>query len=481
MNEKIHAEIKKVDKVLENELGIPDYQRPYRWTKENVHQLLKDVYESWKSGKSTYRIGSIILHSENQKEFQIVDGQQRITTILLILKALDDKLQNNLTDKLKYNHVDSRNAIINNKQFIDRWLTENINSEKNEFYKYLFYYCEFVEINVEDLSEAFQMFDSQNGRGKELEAYNLLKAYHIRAMESNSFDEKIECDRNWESATRHNINGDKENNIDLLKQLFNEQIYRTRIWSRKEEALPFDKKKISEFKGVSINKHKNQILPFQNKELLNYIVQNYFNSIGVDIKGIKHRFEYNNFENINPFVLINQNIINGKHFFEYIETYVEIYKQLFIDKDNTIQLSEFKIFFREYCLNYRGAHRDGDRYLLEVYKSLLFIIFDKFGEDGVNKYYKILYSVVYRFRLEKMQVKYAAVAAFPAEKKFFYIIERAKSYIELQLEDIAFGEIECRKRIDKVLEFYANYAAHVSINENGQAIDLGVYRTNGSN
>ena len=37
------------------------------------------------------------------------------------------------------------------------------------------------------------MFDSQNGRGKELEAYNLLKAYHIRAMELNGQDEKIKC------------------------------------------------------------------------------------------------------------------------------------------------------------------------------------------------------------------------------------------------------------------------------------------------
>lgn len=45
-------------------------------------------------------------------------------------------------------------------------------------------------IVVKDRSEAFQMFDSQNGRGKELEAYNLLKAYHIRAMEQNSREEK---------------------------------------------------------------------------------------------------------------------------------------------------------------------------------------------------------------------------------------------------------------------------------------------------
>ena len=42
-----------------------------------------------------------------------------------------------------------------------------------------------AELKVVAFNEAFQMFESQNGRGKELEAYNLLKAYHIRAMSSS--------------------------------------------------------------------------------------------------------------------------------------------------------------------------------------------------------------------------------------------------------------------------------------------------------
>ena len=47
------------------------------------------------------------------------------------------------------------------------------------------------------------MFESQNGRGKELEAYNLLKAYHIRAMSYSSQEDKILCDKRWEDATMH--------------------------------------------------------------------------------------------------------------------------------------------------------------------------------------------------------------------------------------------------------------------------------------
>jgi len=252
MSENIEACIKKVDKVLENELNIPEYQRPYRWTEANVRQLLYDVHESWKLGKNSYRIGSIILHTEKNNLLNIVDGQQRLTTILLVLAALGSSVGKDLRSKLKYNHIDSKNAISKNKIFIDKWINENIQIEKDDFCKYLTQYCEFVEIKVQDLSEAFQMFDSQNGRGKELEAYNLLKAYHIRAMESNTFDEKIYCDRNWENATRFLNNPKNQTDVfDILKQLFNEQLYRTRLWSRKDVAWNFDKKKISEFKGIS--------------------------------------------------------------------------------------------------------------------------------------------------------------------------------------------------------------------------------------
>ena len=193
MSEKIEACIKKIDKVLENELIIPEYQRPYRWTEENVRQLLTDVHESWRLGKNSYRIGSIILHTENN-HLNIVDGQQRLTTILLVLVALGSNIGKELRSKLKYNHIDSKLVISKNKSFIDKWIVENIKNEKDDFCKYLTQYCEFVEIKVKDLSEAFQMFDSQNGRGKELEAYNLLKAYHIRAMEANTFAEKVDCE-----------------------------------------------------------------------------------------------------------------------------------------------------------------------------------------------------------------------------------------------------------------------------------------------
>jgi hypothetical protein len=476
MNNGITAEIKKINKVLEQKLSIPDYQRPYRWKEENVRLLLQDVFDSWKGGKKSYRIGSVILHKEERVRdeirtetgLNIVDGQQRITSILLVLNVLQSKIGESLRKSLQYDHIDSKNNIVQNNLFIERWIKENINNNKEDFCKYLSEYCELVEIVVTDLSEAFQMFDSQNGRGKELESYNLLKAFHIRAMDSESQDTKIDCDKRWESATRFkkNKNDENENPTDILKQVFNEQLYRTRVWSRKEEAYGFNKQKLHEFKGVTIDKNNSINYPFQNVELLQFIANKYFESFGLGVKGIKNRFAEANFENINPFVQINQNILNGKTFFDYVETYVEIYKQLFRYWNKSTQLIEFKEFYKAYCCDYTGSGRTGDRYLKELYKSLIFLMFDKYGEEGVVKYYKTLYALVYRVRLEYSQVRYATVVKYPLDGKLFSTIENSQSYLDLQkLEKKSKEDFNYKKEAPVIEKFFNDFGVIIKINK----------------
>lgn len=463
MTEKISASTKKIKEVFELNLSIPDFQRPYCWKENNVGLLLQDVYDSWKSGKQSYRIGSSIFYKpENEDKYLIVDGQQRITTILLVLNILNENFfAKRLCSELKYEHSESQQNILNSHKFITNWIAEKIANEKKEFYKYLVNYCEFVEIIVSNLSEAFQMFDSQNGRGKELEAYNLLKAYHIRAMESDAQKTKRECDKRWESSTNYKTEPSKKNSQgrDILKQVINEQLYRSRKWSRKCEVYNFSKKEISEFKGFTIDKNNSIAFPFQNSQLLQYIATKYCESEGFSIKGVKSRFNKGDSENINPFVLVNQNIINGKQFFDYIETYVEIYKQLFIDLDGDT-LTEFKQFYKKYCKDYNGANRLGDRYLKEVYKSLIFVVFDKFGECGVIEYYRTLYILIYRLRLEKMQVKYNSVAKYPQD--FFAEIEETKSLNFKFLRQKANEKIVCYKKIEEIIPAFQEYRAEIT-------------------
>ena len=85
----IEATVKTTRGILEQNLSIPFYQRPYRWTTENVLQLLEDIRQSKAAGKMEYRIGSAIFYRSQNNQLEIVDGQQRLTTILLIATVAD--------------------------------------------------------------------------------------------------------------------------------------------------------------------------------------------------------------------------------------------------------------------------------------------------------------------------------------------------------------------------------------------------------
>lgn len=404
------------------ELSIPYYQRPYRWTARNVDQLLEDINCSKSNGKLQFLIGTVILHNENGIH-NIVDGQQRITTITLILKALGQK---DGLPELKFDHSVSKHRIKENFAHIKFWIDSNI-KDKDAFREYILESCCFVEIVVRELSEAFQMFESQNGRGKELEAYNLLKAYHIRAMGEAPHSEKVNCDARWEDAVMFE---GENGRIDLLLQLFNEQLYRSRIWSRSKDAFSFSKKHIDEFKGLTLDQSYSPSFAYQNiliqQEYANHLLQN-FNRGLLKIKG---RFTHGDPSNINPFVNINQLFINGKAFFEYVETYVEIYKRLFLQL-NTSQMQEFKQFYKKYCLYPNYLYRRGDGYIREAFKSAIICMFDRFGEVGVNQYYKDLYICFYRHRLEKSQIRYETMAKHHNVGWIFRDIVEAKNLTDL--------------------------------------------------
>ncbi|RFB87191.1 hypothetical protein B5K08_22340 [Rhizobium leguminosarum bv. trifolii] len=72
---------------------IPPYQRPYSWEKGNVEQLLDDVWEAYEAGDEEYFIGSLITIERTKGAlYDVVDGQQRLTTLNLIFARLRDKM-----------------------------------------------------------------------------------------------------------------------------------------------------------------------------------------------------------------------------------------------------------------------------------------------------------------------------------------------------------------------------------------------------
>jgi len=79
-----------------NKFVIPEYQRSYAWTDEQIQTLFDDLVEYTASQQegtdSTYFLGSIVSFENDANEKEIIDGQQRITSLFLLLRALYAKL-----------------------------------------------------------------------------------------------------------------------------------------------------------------------------------------------------------------------------------------------------------------------------------------------------------------------------------------------------------------------------------------------------
>lgn len=87
------ADERTISDVLTNQIRyeIPAYQRPYSWEKGNVEQLLDDVWEAYEGNDEEYFIGSLItIEREKGHLYDVVDGQQRLTTLNLIFARLRD-------------------------------------------------------------------------------------------------------------------------------------------------------------------------------------------------------------------------------------------------------------------------------------------------------------------------------------------------------------------------------------------------------
>lgn len=70
---------------------IPSYQRPYSWTTREARELLDDVVEAMGDGQDDYFLGSFVLVKQpNAKHAEVVDGQQRLTTLTILLAVLRD-------------------------------------------------------------------------------------------------------------------------------------------------------------------------------------------------------------------------------------------------------------------------------------------------------------------------------------------------------------------------------------------------------
>ncbi|MGM9774537.1 MAG: DUF262 domain-containing protein [Candidatus Egerieousia sp.] len=380
-----HPEIESVNELHFDRFAIPDYQRPYKWTSKNVNQLIDDIL-CFKDC-SEYRLGTLVLHSgtPRNKQLNIVDGQQRVITISLLLYQLmreetfsrlfNEELKTSIAgflEKKQFNDSLTKRNIIGNLKVIRRRVADFT----RESVGFLLDKCKFVVITLYDISEAFQFFDSQNARGKELAPHDLLKAFHLRAIGDMGQEEKKNI-ITWENYPT--------NELEFLFLM----LYRIKQWIGAKEARYFTCQDVGTFKGLDANENE---FPYQR---IFTIAQCYTALYNQDIA---RRLDKNKPEYPHQ---IDQVIINGSIFFDMIRYYHDM-----VDELKTIMCDvNPEVMDAVNSLN-RGS---GDRYIRLLFDAACLFYYDKFGENNLKKAMDSIFVWVYGKRLRSYTVKLASV------------------------------------------------------------------------
>lgn len=346
--------VRSISEVLQNKsLKIPEYQRPYKWERRHIRNLFYDIREAIDRKMSEYRIGSIILHNKDDENIDIVDGQQRLISISLFMYCVaKDNLPDGASNLLNGSYVGI--SQLHAKENYDEWrfLCGLISEEDVDVIsKYMMNYCKVsvIEMPSECLSEAFLLFDSQNNRGKALEPHDLLKAYHLRAIE-NPCERTVE---NWERFV-----DDRELN---LRDLFDKHLFRIRRWINGDTGLyqkkygselKFTERFIEDFKGVNLQNASYPYLQLY-EELL------------------KHDIDFPN--------SICMPIINGNAFFKFIESAYVLFKKNFYEN------SKVDGFFSDELKDIVNSKKSKYSRNINLYTNLLATFIDRFGADKLDR------------------------------------------------------------------------------------------------
>ncbi|WP_187890136.1 DUF262 domain-containing protein [Helicobacter pylori] len=242
-------EVKGVDRPLKDILAtalvsyyqIPDYQRPYQWTEKNCEKLLDDLFSSYEYYKeSGYFCGSLVLivintdSETNAETYDIVDGQQRLSTFILLAKVLAtlyDKdlnptsrelLEKSLGDidgekreRLHFNAMglnakddfvyalehfndsqasknkNNKNNYLKNAICLKNYLKEKEIEDINDFIKWLYFKVVFIKTTCPNVSMALRIFSVLNARGLPLHAIDVFKVELLKKLANKKNQEEF--------------------------------------------------------------------------------------------------------------------------------------------------------------------------------------------------------------------------------------------------------------------------------------------------
>ncbi|GAA8717173.1 DUF262 domain-containing protein [Helicobacter pylori] len=421
---KVEVELKKLHQILvdsEYFYQVPDYQRPYVWDKDHLGALIDDLVGSYTNNKEDqYFCGSIVI-AENQKDkrWDVVDGQQRLTSFIILACTILKLYENSLGQKSKafikesiydrhdeekerlkfltaqnYNNI-FENTVLNHLEFEDNIKKSELNKkfEENTYLRNAYYFKELLNESVKNGSisdiddfvkwfyehivltriicfeqdSAMQIFQVLNDRGQPLSPIDILKSNLMQEIKQDS-EKRKDFITTWDKLVEacksiEGIDIDLEDFFNMYLEYADPSVSKKRADKGLKKVFKDSKKDACEFiYGVSaFMKSYTDLLKKQDRYiyLLRYLPSRYWASILTTALYVK----YPDFDALKKLLVsyYYQTWIAGGTITHIKQTSINIIKNVKSNKGiKTIQ---------ELILNNIDSHNTFDQYLYNLWNS----------------------------------------------------------------------------------------------------------------
>lgn len=245
------------------EYVVPIYQRNYTWTKDEIEQMLNDINDVSEGFKGKYYLGSLIVNQLGVNVFEVIDGQQRLTTLYLLLSFLNNDSVNKCSLRFEAREKSNKtlhdiDAIKDTKSELEKepWYSVEIIEGysvvrkyfdgKNEMFisafKKKLAAITIIRTQVPKDIDLNHYFEIMNTRGEQLELHEIVKAKIIGAIKTG--DAITEIDKKdkmiaatiWDACAQMDKYVQMCFSVDKRKKLFDEKNWDTFTCKNFEEV-----------------------------------------------------------------------------------------------------------------------------------------------------------------------------------------------------------------------------------------------------
>lgn len=260
MDIKMNEEIKKIKitDIFSDKYIVPIYQRKYSWTEKEIEQLLEDIIynnsDNSDNSNNKYFLGTLTVDKKDDGRYEVIDGQQRLTTLSLIMiylnKHIDDlninidnmpsfearQIYDNALNALKnmkeneeISAYDNAKEIYEGYRCIENYFKSN---DKNKFLDNMNTTL-LVRVQVPENTDLNHYFEIMNTRGEQLELHHIAKAKFLEAI--NDSNDKRTASIIWDACSQMNRYVQMSFKPEIRKKLFEEDLS-----DFKEDVLDWD-------------------------------------------------------------------------------------------------------------------------------------------------------------------------------------------------------------------------------------------------